>query len=63
MDEESEQALEALMRHRKTLESRLNRALNELLGSAQGESAALAAIDEMETHLRAIASFIAALRP
>jgi hypothetical protein len=61
VDEGVERDLEAMMRRRKQVEARLNRALNELLGSGTGSEAALVAIDEMEQVLRSIASFVATL--
>jgi len=57
MDEAAERELEALMRQRKVVEARLNRALNELLGSGAGSAEAIAAIEQMEEALRAIAAF------
>jgi hypothetical protein len=47
-----------LIRQRRLLESRLNRALGELLGSGTSKPETLAAIEEMEGVLRAIASFV-----
>jgi archaellum component FlaC len=61
MNEEQEQALDALMRERRKVESRLNRALGELLGSGRGAPESLAAIEEMETVLRSIASLASQL--
>jgi hypothetical protein len=54
VDEERERQLEALMRERKTADARLNRALNELLGTGRGGQEAVAAIEEVETVLRAL---------
>jgi hypothetical protein len=45
------------MRQRKIVEARLNRALNELLGSGLGGDEAIVAIDEMEQVLRSLAAF------
>ena len=45
------------MRQRKTADARLNRALNELLGTGRGADEAAAAIEDSETVLRALASF------
>lgn len=59
MDETAELELEALMRQRRVVEARLNRALGELLGTGLGGDEAVAAIEEMETILRGIAAFVA----
>ena len=61
LTEDDEQALEALMLERKRAESRLNRALNELLGSGAGAPAVIVALDEAEATLRAIASLVGRL--
>ncbi|MHB8510497.1 MAG: hypothetical protein ACYDGR_17960 [Candidatus Dormibacteria bacterium] len=61
LDQSLERDLEALMRQRKLVDSRLNRALNELLGSGTGISPTLKAIEEMEEILRAIATFVGEL--
>ena len=45
------------MRQRKIADARLNRALNELLGTGKGADEAVAAIDDAEAVLRALASF------
>lgn len=49
------------MRQRRVLDSRLNRALGELLGSGKGAPEAIAAIEEAETLLRALAGFVGRL--
>jgi hypothetical protein len=61
MNEDEEVELEALMRQRRTSDSRLNRALGELLGSGHGSDEALLAIDEVEGILRKLASLVARL--
>ena len=61
LDESQELELEALMRQRRTSDSRLNRALGELLGSGRGPAEALAAIDEVEDVLRKLAALVGKL--
>jgi hypothetical protein len=61
LNEEQESELEAMMRQRRVLDSRLNRALGELLGSGGGAYEALAAVEEAETLMRALAGFIGRL--
>lgn len=61
MKEEQQAELEAMMRQRRVLDSRLNRALGELLGSGGGAVEALAAVEEAEALLRALAGFIGRL--
>jgi hypothetical protein len=61
MNEQDEVELEALMRQRRTSDSRLNRALGELLGSHHGADEVLAAIDEVEAILRQLASLVGRL--
>lgn len=61
MDEDTELQLEALMRQRRVVDSRLNRALGELLGTGRGRGEALAAIAELEDLLRSIASVAASV--
>lgn len=61
MNEDQETELEAMMRQRRVLDSRLNRALAELLGSGAGAVEALAAVEEAEALLRALAGFIGRL--
>jgi hypothetical protein len=61
LNEDQEAELEAMMRQRRVLDSRLNRALGELLGSGRGADEALAAVEEAETLLRALAGFIGRL--
>lgn len=61
MNEDQEAELEAMMRQRRVLDSRLNRALGELLGSGAGAVEALAAVEEAEALLRALAGFIGRL--
>jgi hypothetical protein len=58
MNEAEEVELEALMRQRRTNESRLTRALGELLGSGQGREEALLAIEEVESLLRRLAALL-----
>jgi hypothetical protein len=58
MNEAEEVELEALMRQRRTNESRLTRALGELLGSGQGREEALLAIEEVESLLRRLAALV-----
>ncbi|MEA2683170.1 MAG: hypothetical protein QOK05_1498 [Chloroflexota bacterium] len=62
MTEDEESELEAMMRQRRVLDSRLNRALGELLGSGKGGAEAVAAIEEAETLLRALAGFVGRLQ-
>lgn len=50
------------MRQRKLADARLNRALNELLGTGRGVDEAVAAIDEVEAVLRALATFAGGIR-
>ena len=57
MTEDQEVELEAMMRQRKLLDSRLNRALGELLGSGKGAREVILAADELETLLRSISGF------
>ena len=45
------------MRQRKLIDSRLNRALGELLGSGKGAREVILAAEELESLLRAISSF------
>ena len=59
MNEDQEVELEAMMRQRKLIDSRLNRALGELLGSGKGAREVILAADELESLLRAISSFAA----
>ena len=47
-----------MMRQRRLNDSRLNRALNELLGSGRGGDEALQALEEAEGLLRNIAGFV-----
>lgn len=49
------------MRQRRLAESRLNRALGELLGTGQGRDEAMTAIDGVEEVLRALAGLIGRL--
>jgi hypothetical protein len=58
MDEATERDLEALMRQRRTAESRLNRALAELLGSGRGTEEAAGAIAALEEVLRSLAGVV-----
>jgi hypothetical protein len=58
MNEAEEVELEALMRQRRTSDSRLNRALGELLGSGRGGNEVLLAIEEVEAILRKLASLV-----
>jgi hypothetical protein len=58
MNEAEEVELEALMRQRRTSDSRLNRALGELLGSGRGGDEVLLAIEEVEAILRRLASLV-----
>jgi hypothetical protein len=58
MNEAEEVELEALMRQRRTSDSRLNRALGELLGSGRGGDEVLLAIEEVEAILRKLASLV-----
>ena len=51
------------MRQRKITDARLNRALNELLGTGRGGDEAAAAIEDAEAVLRALASFARTLPP
>jgi hypothetical protein len=53
--EDEEVELEALMRQRRIGEARLNRALNELLGTGRGTDEVAGAIEEMENVLRGLA--------
>jgi hypothetical protein len=46
------------MRQRRTSDSRLNRALGELLGSGRGGQEVLLAIDEVEGLLRKLAALV-----
>jgi hypothetical protein len=46
------------MRQRRLLDSRLNRALGELLGSGRGGPDVVATIEEAESLLRSIAGFV-----
>jgi hypothetical protein len=46
------------MRQRRLLESRLNRALGELLGSGRAGPDVVATIEEAESLLRSIAAFV-----
>ena len=57
MTEDQEAELEAMMRQRKLIDSRLNRALGELLGSGKGAAEVILAAEEAETLLRSIAGF------
>jgi hypothetical protein len=61
VNDEQEAELEGLMRQRRLCESRLNRALGELLGSGRGADETLKAIEEVEGVLRSIASWIGRL--
>ena len=47
------------MLERKRAEARLNRALNELLGTGSGAEEAVRAVEDMEAVLRAIATLVA----
>ena len=47
-----------MMRQRRLNDSRLNRALNELLGSGRGSTETLQALEEAEALLRNIAGFV-----
>jgi len=47
-----------MMRQRRLNDSRLNRALNELLGSGKGIAETLQALEEAEGLLRNIAGFV-----
>ena len=47
------------MLQRKRAEARLNRALNELLGSGTGRQETTDAIEDMEATLRSLASLVA----
>jgi hypothetical protein len=58
MNEAEEVELEALMRQRRTSDSRLNRALGELLGSGRGGDEVLLAVEEVEAILRKLASLV-----
>ncbi|MDP9325927.1 MAG: hypothetical protein M3O87_05245 [Candidatus Dormibacteraeota bacterium] len=58
MNEADEAELDALMRQRRLTDSRLNRALGELLGSGRGVPEVLDAIDEAEQVLRKIATLV-----
>jgi len=58
MNEAEEVELEALMRQRRISDSRLNRALGELLGSGGGGQEVLLAIDEVEGLLRKLAALV-----
>jgi hypothetical protein len=58
MNEAEEVELEALMRQRRTSDSRLNRALGELLGTGHGGDEVLLAIEEVEAILRKLASLV-----
>jgi hypothetical protein len=58
VNEAEELELEALMRQRRTSESRLNRALGEMLGTGQGAGEVIQAIEEVETVLRTIATTV-----
>jgi hypothetical protein len=58
MNEAEEIELEALMRQRRTSDSRLNRALGELLGSNRGREETLLAIDDVEGLLRKLATLV-----
>ena len=49
------------MRQRRLSDSRLNRALGELLGSGRGAPEALQAIEDVEGVLRALAGLVARL--
>ena len=49
------------MRQRRLVDSRLNRALGELLGSDRGRAETALAIEEVEAVLRALAGFLARL--
>ena len=51
-----------MMRQRRLNDSRLNRALNELLGSGRGSAEALQALEEAEGLLRNIAGFVERLQ-
>ncbi|MFN2462486.1 MAG: hypothetical protein ABR573_01115 [Candidatus Dormibacteria bacterium] len=51
------------MRQRRLNDSRLNRALNELLGSGRGAQETLQALEEAETLLRNIAGFVQRVDP
>jgi hypothetical protein len=46
------------MRQRRTSDSRLNRALGELLGSSRGREETLLAIEEVEGLLRKLATLV-----
>ena len=58
MNEAEEVELESLMRQRRTSDSRLNRAVGELLGSGRGGQEVLLAIDEVEGLLRKLAALV-----
>jgi hypothetical protein len=58
VNEADEVELEALIRQRRLTDSRLNRALGELLGSRRGAPEVLDAIDEAEQVLRKIAALV-----
>jgi len=50
------------MLERRRADARLNRALNELLGTGNGADEAAIAIDASETTLRALATLVSSLR-
>ena len=56
MTPEQERDLEALMRQRRVMDARLNRALGELLGTGRGAEEVLSAIEEAEQVLRSLAT-------
>ena len=58
MNESEEIELEALMRQRRLVDARLNRALGELLGTGAADAEALLAIEEVEGVLRSLATLI-----
>jgi hypothetical protein len=61
LNEDQEVELEAMMRQRKLIDSRLNRALGELLGSGKGAREVILAAEEAESLLRSIAGFASRL--
>jgi hypothetical protein len=61
VDELQEQQLQGLMQERRKREAALNRALGELLGSGRGAPRAVGAIEDLESLLRSIATFVSSL--